>query len=151
MAAKKQTTTFIIAAAAAAGLWYFMKKKGTEVTAKEIEAEPDVETEKADAVVTAPKGQLLQAVEKAQEVASTLKDAAVIVRSGNQTAVVTKGKKRKKKIKCPKTTKEQMAEFCKGLKGKELRQCKRKHRRNCGKVVIEPIQSATFTEYGQYK
>jgi hypothetical protein len=147
---KKQTTIFLLIAAAAAGAWYYFKNKGTDTTtAKEEETPTEGEPVKADAEVSAPKGQFFQALEKAQEVASTLKDAAVIVRSGDKTAVVKSGNKKKKKVKCPKTSAAQMKVLCEGLKGRELRQCKRKHRRSC--VVIAPTQSATFSPTGEYK
>lgn len=134
---KKQTSTLIIVAAAAAAAFYFFKKKSDETTDGETIKTPEStepeQKETPDATVTAPQGKFFQALEKAQEVATTLKDAAVIVKSGNKTAVVTSGKK---KNVCPdgkprrKRTKQEIAamiKICKekGYKGKRLRQCKR--------------------------
>ena len=146
---KKQTTTILLLACAAAAAYFFLRKKGETVKVTDT-AEP--EEVKPDAEVTAPKGQFQAALEKAQEVASTIKDAAVVVTDGRKKALVTSGKKKtnkKRKVKCPKTTGAQLAILCEGLKGRELRQCKRKNRRSC--ITIQPTQSATFSETGEYK
>lgn len=142
---KKQTTTLLLLAAAGAAAFFLLRKKPTETT-KEVEP-AEAEEVKPDAEVTAPKGKFFEALEKAQQVATTIKDAAVVVTDGKRKALVTSGKKKikkRKKVKCPKKTGAELAEICKGLKGRELRQCKRKNRRSC--VTIEPTQTATFTQ-----
>ena len=146
---KKQSTIILLAAAAAAA-YFFMRKKTDETTKQIDEGEP-VEI-KPDAEVTAPKGKFFEALEKAQQVATTIKDAAVVVTDGNKKAVVTTGSKKikkRKKVKCPKKTAAELKLICQGLKGKELRQCKRKNRRSC--ITIQPTQSATFSETGTYQ
>jgi len=142
---KKQTTTLLLLAGAAAAAYFIMKNKAT-VTNK-FDEQPEPEEIKPDAEVTAPAGQFSAALEKAQQIATTIKDAAIVVTDGNQKALVTTGRKKvkkRKKVKCPKRTGAELKEICKGLKGRELRQCKRKNRRNC--VVIPPTQTATFTQ-----
>jgi len=146
---KKQSTIILLAAAAAAA-YFFMRKK-TDETVKQIDESEPVEVT-PDAEVTAPKGKFFEALEKAQQVATTIKDAAVVVTDGNKKAVVTTGSKRikkRKKVKCPKKTAAELKLICQGLKGKELRQCKRKNRRSC--ITIQPTQSATFSETGTYQ
>jgi hypothetical protein len=146
---KKQSTIILLAAAAAAA-YFFMRKK-TDDTVKQIDEGEPVEI-KPDAEVTAPKGKFFEALEKAQQVATTIKDAAVVVTDGNKKAVVTTGLKKikkRKKVKCPKKTAAELKLICQGLKGKELRQCKRKNRRSC--ITIQPTQSATFSETGTYQ
>ena len=107
---KKNTTTILLLAGAAAAAYFFFRPKSeetktnvseekTEEEKTEAEKESDKDAEKADAVVTAPKGQFNDAVEKAVEIAQTIKDAAVVVKSGDKTAVVKTGYKKKKKIK----------------------------------------------------
>jgi hypothetical protein len=130
---KKNTTTILLLAGAAAAAYFYFKNKGkadTSVTseATEQETKPGDEesekgAEKVDAVVTAPKGQFNDAVEKAVEIAQTIKDAAVVVKSGDKTAVVKTGYKKKKKVKRPKLTNAQIEKACKGLTGRKRRQC----------------------------
>lgn len=142
---KKQTTTILLLAGAAAAAYFLLKKKSGE-TVKQVE-EAEAEEVKPDAEVTAPKGKFFEALDKAQEVANTLKDAAVVVTDGNKKALVTSGKKKikkKRKVKCPKKTAAELKVICEGLTGKALRQCKRKNRRSC--VTIQPTQTATFTQ-----
>ena len=143
---KKQTTTILLLAGAAAAAYFLLRKKSGE-TVKQVE-EAEVEEVKPDAEVTAPKGKFFEALDKAQEVANTLKDAAVVVSDGKKTALVTSGKKKttkKKKYKCKvRTSKERMAMLCEGLKGRELRKCRRKNKFNC--TFPAATQTATFTQ-----
>jgi hypothetical protein len=142
---KKNLTTYLLIAAAAAGAWYYMKKKPTATEEKETETEGGEDatgggTAKADAVVTAPAGNFQAALNTAKEITSNLKDAAVLVKSGNRTALVKKGVKKKKPVKCPKLTKKQLDTLCEGLKGAELRKCRKKNKRSC--ITVEPTQSS---------
>ena len=139
---KKSGSTYLILAAAAAGIWYYMKNKPGTSTKQIEEAteEEATETTKTDAVVTAPAGNFQAALATAKEITSNLKDAAVLVKSGNKTALVKKGAKKKKKVKCPKLTKDQLAKICEGLKGAELRKCRKKNKRSC--ITVQPTQSS---------
>jgi len=138
---KKSGSTYLILAAAAAGIWYYMKNKpGTSTKEIQEATEEDTETTKTDAVVTAPAGNFQAALATAKEITSNLKDAAVLVKSGNKTALVKKGAKKKKKVKCPKLTKDQLAKICEGLKGAELRKCRKKNKRSC--ITVQPTQSS---------
>lgn len=146
---KKNITTYLLIAAAAAGAWYYMKKKPTTTEEKETDTEGGEDaasggTAKTDAVVTAPAGNFQAALNTAKEITSNLKDAAVLVKSGNKTALVKKGAKKKKPVKCPKLTKEQLAKICEGLKGAELKKCRKKNRRSC--ITVEPTESS-FTPF----
>ena len=140
--AKKSTTTLLLIAAAAGAAWFFMRKKTTDSAATEIPESADTgsDTTKADAVVTAPPGKIQEALNTAKDITSNLKDVAVLVKSGNKTALVTKGKKKKKHVKCPKLTEEQLNNLCGDLTGKARKACRRKHRRSC--VIIPPTQSS---------
>jgi hypothetical protein len=140
---KKNITTYLLIAAAAAGAWYYMKKKPTATEEAETEGGEDAAsggTTKADAVVTAPAGNFQAALNTAKEITSNLKDAAVLVKSGNKTALVKSGAKKKKPVKCPKLTKQQLAKICEGLKGAELRKCRKKNKRSC--ITVEPTESS---------
>jgi hypothetical protein len=148
---KKNTTTLLLLVAAGAAAFFFLRKKGgatARITeeATEIEEKPgqptDEEAEKTDAVVTAPKGQFNEAVEKAMEVAKTIKDAAVVVKSADKTAVIKTGKKKNKKVKRPKLSQAAIDKACKGLKGRARRQCIAKLRKTATitpKVMINPF------------
>jgi hypothetical protein len=150
---QKNTTTYLLIAAAAAGAYFYMKNKKT---ATDTETETDTKEEatgetKADAVVTAPAGNFQAALNTAKEIASNLKDAAVLVKSGNITALVKNGVKKKKPVKCPKLTKKQLDTLCEGLKGKELKKCRKKNKRSC--ITVEPTQSSLtpFTDSSDNK
>jgi hypothetical protein len=139
---QKNTNTYLLIAAAAAGAYFYMKNKKT---ATDTETETDTKEEatgetKADAVVTAPAGNFQAALNTAKEITSNLKDAAVLVKSGNRSALVKSGNKKKKAVKCPKLTKEQLAKICEGLKGAELRACRKKNRRSC--ITVGPTESS---------
>lgn len=150
---KKNTTTILLLAAAAAAAYFIFKGKpkltSTETeTAKEEEEKPgeqaDQSAEKPDAVVTAPAGQLASAVEKGLQIAQTIKDAAVIVKSGDKTAVLKTGKKKGKSVKRPKLTAEQINKVCKGLKGSKRRACIAKAKKA---ATIKPTFIPTFNPY----
>jgi hypothetical protein len=138
---KKNLTTYLLIAAAAAGAWYYIKKKPTALTEKEADVEGEEgTTTKTDAVVTAPAGNFQAALNTAKEITSNLKDAAVLVKSGTKTALVKKGAKKKKPVKCPKLSKKQIDTLCEGLKGAELRKCRKKNKRSC--ITVQPTESS---------
>ena len=150
---QKNTINYLLIAAAAAGAWFFMKKKKT---ATETETETDTKEEatgetKADAVVTAPAGNFQAALNIAKEITSNIKDAAVLVKSGNRSALVKSGEKKKKAVKCPKLTKKQLDTLCEGLKGNELRKCRKKNKRSC--ITVQPTESSLtpFTDSADKK
>ena len=149
----KKNTTFILLGVAALGAYFYFKRQ-SDSSAKELpegapEASEGDAAAKPDAVVTAPAGQFNEALDKAQQIATTIKDAAVIVKSGTKTAVVKSGKKKKKKTKCPKLSAEQLQNLCKGLKGKELRACRKKNRRSC--IIVPPLQTMKDGQWVEQK
>jgi hypothetical protein len=144
---KKNLTTYLLLAAAAAGAYYFIKKKSPSATEKELQtgSEDDTtgsgsETTKTDAVVTAPAGKFQAALDTAKEITNNIKDVAVLVKSGNKTALVRHGTKRKKPVKCPKLTKKQLDTICEGLEGSELKKCRKKNKRSC--ITVQPTESS---------
>lgn len=149
---KKGTTTILLLAAAGAAAFFLLRKRGAQAdtarTAPE-DMETDTETpaaETPDATVKAPAGQFFEALDKAKEVASTIKDAVVTVKSGTKKAVVRTGTKRKK----PKWTAKQLADYCNswGYKSKgtrkekkEYRQCVRKAKRKQSLPMFVPTET----------
>jgi hypothetical protein len=150
---KKGTTTLLILAAAGAAAYFFLRKRGAGAEAARTvpDEEPEAETPAAatpDAAVTAPPGRFFEALDKAKEVASTIKDAVVTVKSGTKKAVVRTGKK-KKRVCGQKRTRQDFVKFikerCDGTTGRDKKACRKKARRDwkaCTTFIIPETQKA---------
>lgn len=120
---KKNTLLFIGIGAAALGGYFLWKNRqaGASDTAT-TEADSN---EKTDATVKAPEGKFFEALDKAKEVASTIKDAVVEVRAGSKKAKVRSGTKKRK------YTRKQILDYCQpfspaaGGSKKEYKKCLR--------------------------
>lgn len=155
---KKQSQLLLLLGLAGVGAFLFLRKRGTDAMVQKDQGDETPEEIKPDAEVTAPKGQFFDALDKAQNIAQTIKDTAIYVTDGKKEALVTSGSKKKRVkrsktepgTKCFRRKGEKLRMYiqknCKDLTGKDLRLCKKKARRYCTKIVVEPTQDLTFTK-----